>query len=368
MAMRNPNGYGSVIKLGGKRRNPFAVRVTVGWDIDEHNQEVKQKYKYIGYYPTRKEAMQVLAEYNAGMPIPDNRVRADYKTLNQVFEELLAYKTDEKSQNSVGEQSIIKLKQSHKKFAELHNKPIINITTEELQKVFDSHKNMSQSLVGFLKSYINQVYRYAIKKRYIEINLAETIDLYYRKETETLHKPFTVNEVNLLWDNVGKIENIETLLIMIYTGLRPSELLSTKTENIYLEEGYFVSGMKTSNGINRSIPICSKIAPILKFYYNSDNEYLITPKFETNSRTHNYISYTTYLTTIWTPIINQLNLKHTPHDCRHTFATFSNICGIDIGCLKQIMGHSLKRDLTQSVYIHRDIDFLKKEMEKFEIK
>ena len=29
MKMRNPNGYGSVIKLKGKRRKPFAVRVTL---------------------------------------------------------------------------------------------------------------------------------------------------------------------------------------------------------------------------------------------------------------------------------------------------------------------------------------------------
>ena len=30
--MKNPNGYGSVVKLSGNRRNPFAARKTKGWN------------------------------------------------------------------------------------------------------------------------------------------------------------------------------------------------------------------------------------------------------------------------------------------------------------------------------------------------
>ena len=43
--MRRGNGDGSIFKLKGRRRRPYAVRVTVGWTDDG-----KQKYKYIGYY------------------------------------------------------------------------------------------------------------------------------------------------------------------------------------------------------------------------------------------------------------------------------------------------------------------------------
>ena len=58
MKMRNPNGYGSIIKLSGKRRKPFAVRVTIGW-----NNNGKQIYKYIGYYKTKQEADRQLVYY-----------------------------------------------------------------------------------------------------------------------------------------------------------------------------------------------------------------------------------------------------------------------------------------------------------------
>ena len=56
---RNPNGYGSVVKLSGNRRKPFAVRKTVGYDDRAY-----PIYEIIGYYPTRKDALTALAEYN----------------------------------------------------------------------------------------------------------------------------------------------------------------------------------------------------------------------------------------------------------------------------------------------------------------
>ena len=57
--MKLPNGYGAVIKLTGKRRNPYAARVSLSW-----TGEGKQVRKYLGCYKTRQEALKVLADYN----------------------------------------------------------------------------------------------------------------------------------------------------------------------------------------------------------------------------------------------------------------------------------------------------------------
>lgn len=57
--MKRGNGFGSVIKLGGKRRRPYAARVTQGWTL-----EGKQIIKYIGYYATKREAAKALEAYN----------------------------------------------------------------------------------------------------------------------------------------------------------------------------------------------------------------------------------------------------------------------------------------------------------------
>ena len=44
--MKNPNGYGSIVKLAGNRRKPWAVRITE--QIDKNTG--KQIYRYIAYF------------------------------------------------------------------------------------------------------------------------------------------------------------------------------------------------------------------------------------------------------------------------------------------------------------------------------
>ena len=63
--MKLPNGFGSVYKLSGKkRRNPYVAKKTKGWEIDPDTGKVKQLYITVGYYPTRKDALNALAEFN----------------------------------------------------------------------------------------------------------------------------------------------------------------------------------------------------------------------------------------------------------------------------------------------------------------
>ena len=77
--MRRGNGEGSIYKLGGKRRKPWAVRITVGWTI-----EGKQQYKYLGYYLTKTQAKNALREY---LLKPYDLTNNDV-TLKDVFERL----------------------------------------------------------------------------------------------------------------------------------------------------------------------------------------------------------------------------------------------------------------------------------------
>ena len=62
--MRLPNGYGSISKLPGNRRNKFLVRKTVGTELDHEKGKVNYKQLIIGYAPTKKAALEMLNEYN----------------------------------------------------------------------------------------------------------------------------------------------------------------------------------------------------------------------------------------------------------------------------------------------------------------
>ena len=62
--MKLPNGFGSVYKLPGKRRKPWAASKTTGWEINTKTNQSKQVKKAIGYFSTRKEALEALTRYN----------------------------------------------------------------------------------------------------------------------------------------------------------------------------------------------------------------------------------------------------------------------------------------------------------------
>lgn len=44
--MKLPNGYGSVYKLSGNRRNPWVACVTIGYNKETRNQE-RQSYRLL---------------------------------------------------------------------------------------------------------------------------------------------------------------------------------------------------------------------------------------------------------------------------------------------------------------------------------
>ena len=53
-------------------------------------------------------------------------------------------------------------------------------------------------------------------------------------------------------------------------------------------------------------------------------------------------------------IMEQLQLNHKPHDCRHTFATLMDNAGANKVSIKRIMGHA-STDITDKVYTHKDV-------------
>ena len=78
--MKLPNGYGSVVKLSGKRIKPWMVRKTTGYRIDPVKEKKVNEYIIIGYAATKTEGVQMLADYN--------RNPYDTKAAKMTFEEV----------------------------------------------------------------------------------------------------------------------------------------------------------------------------------------------------------------------------------------------------------------------------------------
>lgn len=334
--MRLPNGYGSVYKLSGNRRNPYRACVTVGW-----TDERKQIVKTIGYYPNKARAIDALSEYRKNPYDLD----ATTITFSEVFEKYAEIKFP-----TISDKNAKDYRASFNLFSELHSTAFKDIKSAMLQKIIDNSGKGYQTLRK-IKVMLNQVYSFAMANDIIQKNYASFVSI-GKDETESTRAPFSTEEIARLWDNLNRLDWIDTVLIMIYTGLRIGELLDLKTQNIDLEQETIRGGSKTAAGKNRIVPINNKILPLIKSRYCESNENLIW---------HNGkpVNYYTYRDTYFDRVMQQLEMSHKPHDCRHTFATLMDNAGANKLSIKRIMGHA-SQDITDKVYTHKDIEELKK--------
>jgi integrase len=228
----------------------------------------------------------------------------------------------------------------------------VEIKADHLQDVIDSCQRSSATKQN-IKILFNQLYAYAIKNDVTGKDYSEFVDI-GKREKSTKRKPFTDTEIQKLWDNVDRLEFIDTILILIYSGMRIGELIEMKNENVNIEDRTMIGGIKTEAGKDRLIPINEKILPFVAKWKEVGHEYLFVNPLGKQ------VNYYTYRDTYWKRIVEQLELgEHLPHDTRHTFATLMDNARANKLSIKRIMGHASK-DITDKVYTHKDIEELKK--------
>lgn len=349
--MRNPNGYGGVTKLSGKRRKPYRVRVTDGWE-EMPDGSKKQKFKTIGYYATQKEALGALDAYHKN----PEKFNATYITFGELYEHWSAQKFDPNAADITSESNIKGYKAAYKVCETLKDMKMADIKAAHLQDVIDkSGKN--HPTLRKVRVLLSQLYGFAMANDIIDKDYSDFITIGKKSDPKLNRKPFTPDEIKKLWDNVDRHEWIDTVLILIYTGMRIGELLLLESANIFLDEKYVRGGSKTEAGKNRIIPLHNRIIPLIQKRYNSENKMFIPGIIKAEA------SYDTYRDVYWKNIMEQLQLNHLPHDTRHTFASLADSVGMNKLCIKRIMGHA-SSDLTDSVYTHKEIEELLKEVNK----
>lgn len=342
--MKLPNGYGSVYKLSGKRRNPWAARITVGWKQVPEKQKAYPDYKFIGYYKTKKEALQALADFNQN-PYDLN--------LNKLtFGEI--YNQWSKRYYLNASRSTIKSYESSYKILEpLHDKIFKDLKLHDLQKVFDE-SGKSKGVLANCKIVLSHMWNYAIKQEIITpdkkdiIHYLEFTNAAATKKNKRL--PFTHDEIDELWSRVDNHEDNMIPLMLIYSGVRISELLELKKENVFIKDRYFkIVKSKTAAGI-REVPIADKVLPFFKYWMSKDSDYLIP-----NSKGGPFHP-NTYRTYHWQHSVSHLksHVIHTPHEARHTCVSLLAEAEIDPRIIKQIVGHN-GAGVTEQVYTHISI-------------
>ena len=321
-----PNGTGSVYRRG----KTWECAVVRGYVVDETG-KCKTVRSTKGGFKTKKAAMDYIPTLQA---TPTRKI----PTLLDLWSQ---YKTSKK---------YLKLSESRKqKYDIAWNKlenlwfcKIDSLTTFDLQNAVDSNADTYYPARD-LKDLLSKLYQTAMPDEFVKSNLAEFIELPDLNAKE--QKPFHADEIAKLWtDYTGGSWWTGYILLMIYTGMMPGELLDARKDNIDWNGKQIVgAGKKTAKRRETPIVLADIILPVLAdLCEHTSGDKLI--------RINKDRFYETYY-----EVLERAGCRRLPpYSCRHTAATTLALENIPPSIIQKIMRHA--RYSTTEKYIHISID------------
>ena len=403
---KRANGSGCAAYLGKGRSKPWGAKITIGKDINGKN-----IYHFIDTFETELETLVCLENYHKNptplyikedkynriktfpkIPYPlvsvENpeksileKVQKENYTFKQLFEKFKEAKMLTKEEAQLEKKYHIR--PSNKPFGrnycrgmttafhnskELYDKVYKELRASDFNKFIKESQKGTSAQRQMVNLYMN-LDKFALEEDSIDKGYAQYITA-VTNDKKQVNKPqgrepekekvFTYEQIDYLWNFEAKSDGLQKQrkqdreifirdfwLMLLYCGCRADELLSVYTANVFLDKNYFVGGLKTEAGINRTIPIHPAIKHLFEKYYNPQNEFLFT---QPNG---NRIDYDYYL---YHYQHNFYNLHpfisdHTSHDCRHTLRTELENLNIKQVIINSIIGHS-NDNVGQDIYTH----------------
>lgn len=221
---------------------------------------------------------------------------------------------------------------------------------------FLDHQNYTNRSISLILSSLRSFYDFLIEEKKLDSNIFKFVS--NPKLDKKLPNFLSYEEYRKIYDSIPEdnILNIRNKLIieMLYaTGMRVSELVNLKIENInFSDKSIRVLG----KGKKERIVYYGQYAEIILDKYlkirNSNNEYLILNN-KGNKITVRGIEIVIEKLALSAAVKNNV----TPHTFRHTFATHLLNGGADIKSVQELLGHSSLN--TTEVYTHITSDYLK---------
>lgn len=330
------NGQGTVYKgPDGK----WIAEYTIGWD--DLDGKLNRKMRRKKGFATKNEALAYLPNLKQDVPQTEKNVK--FKDLYQKWINGHTAK--------VGKSTITCYKSVWQYFQPIYYVEIAKLKTEHLQKCIDNCPHGRRTKEN-MKAVCTCVFRLAMQLDIVDRNYAEYI--YIPKEDKNERLAFSPEQVQLMWDKVDDVPNLKYVLLLCYTGMRLSEMLGAMTANYNQDKGYFITGVKTDAGKDRTITISPKIKPFFADF--GQGKHLFTE-----------LSAKKFRNDIFYPALKAIDLDvldekgdhiYTPHCCRHTFATLMKNVDAPATDKQKLIGHA-KFEMTAH-YTHTDIESLKK--------
>lgn len=337
--MKRANMTGCIDKLPGKRRKPWRVRISCGYQYDEEKGKVIANRPVLGTFSTKTEAEYELSVYL------DNPY--DIKTRNITFKNL--YKLW-KEETDLSKDSDKYYRIAFNKLGMIHDMRFRDIKLPLMQKMIREHCS-SKSQGDQMKSLFSVLTNFAVYYDVVPVNNCQILKV--EKSAATADRTsYTTEDIRKLFDH-DQDPVVMSVLILIFTGMRiDCEFLTLHSSCIdYKKRIITVKKSKTENGV-RYIPISRYIVKYLHALFDG-KEYAFRPTAGEPFSDRPY-AYNKYREKKFIPVIRQqLGINHIIHETRHTFATYAERCGMKDLTKKRIIGHSVK-DLTERVYTHTE--------------
>ena len=320
-----PNGTGTAYKRG----STWTAQVTVGIKRDPDTGRVQQVRRTKGGFKTKREALEFCQQLaNAAMP-------KKHVTFGDLWEQ---YEKTKYRQLSTSKQCSYRT--ALKRIGDMIYTRIDAVTIADLQGLVDG---LTFYCAQDIKSILRHMYRIAMMQGWTSRDLSEYIVLPPKNEHE--RTPFNDDEIRAIWRGYdGGDTWAGYILLMIYTGMMPGELLHCRKDMIHLDSHQIIgAGLKTAERKNRPIVIADFLMPVVQALidYTGDAPLLCD--------TYKRAFYKKYY-----DCLDRCGCRRlTPYSCRHTTATACAVgAKIAPSVIQRIMRHA-KLSTTQ-LYIHPD--------------
>lgn len=374
------NNTGSITDLSKSRpdiRNKFMARAIVDHRKDKNGKNVPVR-KCIGYFETYEAAEEALKKFYELIETNDG-MYSDEMLSDETFEQVwnMAVEQYELDNPTMSKSRRNGFKSTYNYFPEeLRKARFLSVPSSTLVRWFNELKKKKDEKgkpIGYatlkrIKTDVKMMYSYAKSMRDVKLdNYGDNLSL-PRHDTKK-KEVMSLDEIKKIWtmrlNQQGNAQAkfvVDTILMLMYTGVRIDELLSVKTENVNMSDMWFdVVKAKTVNGVRR-IPIHPAVYNIFQQYFDESNPYLLT-----NPNTKRKYSYANYRDSYWDQLREQLGWakeRFTPHITRRTFISYAYHYKVSAEVRHAMVGHSGNLSTEEEYYLTIPVSELMAEVKK----
>jgi integrase len=309
---RRGNGTGSVYK---DDHGKYTAEITLGYTVK--NEKKQRKIKRKKGFSTKKSALDWIENVKRG------NIRPETITVSQLWETFVNSNADLSKSKKVAYRIAY-----NKISSDVAFRKIDTFSVSELQDITDEF-GTSYYTKRDIKNLLSHLYKIAIMDDYVTNNKAQYIRLPKHQSDE--RAVFSDAEISTVWADFNNAPSKITaaVLTLLYTGIRPGELLTIRSENVDIENHTMTGGIKSEKSKRRKIIIPDKITNVVNYLLSFGDDLLC------------YYPYKNLFYDEYQIKRDQLRLPEqlTPYCCRHTYITRLTALNASPAMLQELAGH-----------------------------